>query len=342
MPSNEGADTSPRKVKLPRHRLRSLSTKLNSLHHLPPHPSQSSRPIIVVCISDTHGTQPPLPAGDLLLHAGDLTQWGTFTEIQAQLTWLFAQPHTHKVIIAGNHDLLLDSDFRINYPTRWSDALRAAQPNAEEVIEDHRTENDLEWGGIIYLQNTSTTLTFGDRSNIYGSPLTPQHGLSAFQHLKDQDVWSSTTPAATDILLTHGPPWRHLDGVKKSGCPFLAREVARSRPRLVVFGHIHVGYGSEEKVLDTIGQIHEGINGGWAGWASLVKMAAAVVGGRILPQRLRREIRRTTYINAAVVEGWENYKVKNEAVVVEILCYESSETDVVSKALMAQEVIEEM
>ncbi|KAH8838858.1 hypothetical protein MCOR27_010049 [Pyricularia oryzae] len=52
-----------------------------------------------------------LPPGDSLVHAGDLSQYGTLAEIQAQLTWLAAQPHRHKVVVAGNHDLLLDSEF---------------------------------------------------------------------------------------------------------------------------------------------------------------------------------------------------------------------------------------
>ncbi|KAL8786456.1 MAG: hypothetical protein Q9213_002772 [Squamulea squamosa] len=233
--SPSGRDTQPltvtRQVKLPRNCLRSFSTKLQSLHRPPPQPPPPSRPIGVVCISDTHGTQPPLPPGDLLLHAGDLTKWGSFSEIQAQLTWLSAQPHTHKAIIAGNHDLLLDPNFRNKHPERWIEALRAAQPNEKQTTEEHITAEDLNWGEVIYLQNTSTTLTFGERIiTVYGSPLTPQHGLSAFQHPRVQDVWTSTIPPNTDILLTHGPPWGHLDGIKKSGCPFLAQEIARSRP----------------------------------------------------------------------------------------------------------------
>ncbi|KAL9627266.1 MAG: hypothetical protein Q9204_006691 [Flavoplaca sp. TL-2023a] len=314
-----GPILSPRKVRLPRHRLRSLSEKLQSLHHQPPQPSPPIKPINVVCISDTHGTQPSLPQGDLLLHAGDLTQWGTFSEIQAQLTWLSAQSHTHKVVIAGNHDLLLDASFRTKHPDRWTEAQSSAQPMEEKAPKQHMTEENLDWGGIIYLQDTSTTLTFGDRSiNVYGSPLTPQHGISAFQYPKDQDVWSSKIPPNTDILLTHGPPWGHLDGVKKSGCPFLTREVARSRPRLVVFGHIHVGYGIEEKVFDTVGRAHEGIAAGWVGWGSLAEMLVALVGGRALPQNWRRRIYPTTFANAAVVEGWEDYKVKNAPIFVQI------------------------
>ncbi|KAL8880356.1 MAG: hypothetical protein Q9198_002216 [Flavoplaca austrocitrina] len=296
-----------------------LSDKLQSLHHPPPQPPPPIKPIDVVCISDTHGTQPILPQGHLLLHAGDLTQRGTFSEIQAQLTWLSAQPHAHKVVIAGNHDLLLDASFRTKHPGRWTEAKSSAQPIEEEVLKQHMTEGNLDWGGIIYLQDTSTTLTFGDRAvNIHGSPLTAQHGLCAFQYPKDQDVWSSKIPPSTNILLTRGPPWGHLDSVKNSGCPFLAREVARSRPRLVVFGHIHVGNGSEEKVFDTVGRVHEGIAAGWVGWGSLAKMLVAVVGGRAIPQKWRRRLYPTTYANAAVVEGWEDYKVKNPPILVQI------------------------
>ncbi|KAG8627793.1 hypothetical protein KVT40_003666 [Elsinoe batatas] len=69
------------------------------------------RAIRVVCVSDTHNYKPVLPEGDLLIHAGDLSEKGTFKEIQDQLDWLKKQPHRHKVVIAGNHDLLLDPEF---------------------------------------------------------------------------------------------------------------------------------------------------------------------------------------------------------------------------------------
>ena len=58
-------------------------------------------PIAVVCVSDTHNFESQLPDGDLLLHAGDLTEGGTFEELQEQLDWLNNQPHRHKVVIAG-------------------------------------------------------------------------------------------------------------------------------------------------------------------------------------------------------------------------------------------------
>ena len=277
----------------------------------------SSSPITVVCLSDTHGTQPPLPPGDLLLHAGDLTEWGTFTEIQEQLTWLSQQPHKHKVIIAGNHDLLLDEVFRHQNPEKWKQALKAVSKGNEEE-EELKTLKDLDWENIVYLQNTSATLVLHDGKRtltIFGSPHTPRHGLSAFQHPAHEDVWTGAVPPGTDIILTHGPPRGHLDGVKKSGCTFLAQEATRVPPRLVVFGHIHIGYGIEDRVYDSVGKAYEGIIGGQKGWGSLLGMLGGVLLGRLLSQRLRQQLRRTTFVNAAIVEGWEDYKIKNEAVV---------------------------
>lgn len=259
-----------RTVKLPHDRLRSLATKLYSLHRQSLAPPPPKDPITIVCVSDTHGTQPPLPPGDVLLHAGDLSVWGSLAEIQEQLNWLDAQPHAQQVVIAGNHDLLFDTDFQRAHPEIWYQAIKASvgvnsedDPAVEECIS--QTAGNLIWGNVKYLQNESLELkvTGGRVLKIYGSPDTPLHGLSAFQYPRADDVWSHRIPADTDIIVTHGPPWGHLDGIKKSGCPFLARAVTRVRPRLVLCGHIHVGYGREEKVLDGVGQAHEAILGQW-------------------------------------------------------------------------------
>ncbi|KAL8831619.1 MAG: hypothetical protein Q9191_000770 [Dirinaria sp. TL-2023a] len=314
-----------RRVQLPRERLRSFAKRLHSLHRVPSSPPPAVDSINVVCISDTHGLQPPIPPGDLLLHAGDLTQWGTFNEIQAQLTWLSRQPHKYKVVIDGNHDLFLDEDFRQQHPERWKQALDAAAVGNSNKEVDIKTAKDLDWGDIIYLQDSSAALPFPSHSrtiNIFGSPLTPRHGLSSFHYNRGTDVWTGSVPANTDILLTHGPPWGHLDsirdGVKKSGCAFLAKELSRVQPRLVVYGHIHVGYGQEEQVYDSVGRAYEAIIGGWGGWKDLTLMAWSLWLHWLLPQKWERAHQRTTFVNAAVVEGFEEYKVKNEAAAVSI------------------------
>jgi hypothetical protein len=78
-----------------------LAWKLDSWHKPIP-ATPLSNPIAIVCISDTHSAQIKIPAGDL-------TQSGSFLDLQAAPTWLRAQTHPIKIVIAGNHKLLLDS-----------------------------------------------------------------------------------------------------------------------------------------------------------------------------------------------------------------------------------------
>ena len=71
-----------------------------------PHLENTGLPSIrLICISDTHTHKPnSLPAGDVLVHAGDLTNAGTIAEIQDQIDWLSSLPFKYKVVICGNHD----------------------------------------------------------------------------------------------------------------------------------------------------------------------------------------------------------------------------------------------
>lgn len=67
--------------------------------------SPSTSAIRLVCISDTHTHKPAsLPPGDVLIHAGDLTNDGSVAEIQDQVDWLSSLPYKHKLVICGNHD----------------------------------------------------------------------------------------------------------------------------------------------------------------------------------------------------------------------------------------------
>lgn len=117
-----------------------LAKKLHPLASTRQSPTRPGvrEPITIVCISDTHNSKPPLPDGDILLHAGDLSQYGTFAEIQSQLNWLNSQPHRHKIAIAGNHDLLLDASFVEAHPDR-------------ELDKPGKSRQDLSWGDVIYL-----------------------------------------------------------------------------------------------------------------------------------------------------------------------------------------------
>lgn len=213
-------------------------------------PTSNPAPVSVVCISDTHNCQPTLPNGDVLIHAGDLTQSGTLEELHTTLTWLSSQPHPVKIVIAGNHDVLLDANQDVTgnkikstiNPSKSPGALRASLP----------------WDDIIYLQNQNATITCpnGRRLRIYGSPCSPRHGNWAFQYPRAEDVWDGTVPEDTDVLVTHVPPQGHCD-LLGLGCVYLLHELWRVRPRLHVFGHIHEAAGVETVQFDALQLAYE-------------------------------------------------------------------------------------
>ncbi|KAH6855424.1 Metallo-dependent phosphatase-like protein [Chaetomium sp. MPI-CAGE-AT-0009] len=331
-------------IKTPGYWTRRVAAAILARHARKPAITKHADSIRVVCISDTHYNQPDLPPGDILIHAGDLTGDGSFDEIQSGITWLSSQSHPFKILIAGNHDVLFDESFLQKYPER-----RYGQP---------KTKEDLDWGDVIYLQDSTITLNIPIRTTnttpqpqtrkvtIHGSPWTPQYGISAFQYppATGSSLWSEqlghhpghttkpthteTAPAALDILVTHGPPKLYLDrrDIHRAGCPYLLCEVARIRPRLHVFGHIHVAHGREDVVLDGVRRAHDDVQIGWGGWDYVAWMAVLVVWERVkrglftlfgFGRRLEERERTTTFVNASVVGGRGN-EVRNGAVVVEI------------------------
>ena len=196
-------------------------------------------PISIVCISDTHTQQKDIPPGDLLIHAGDLTNAGTVEELQAAIDWLASLPHKHKIAIAGNHDTYLD-------------------PLSRKTLSAKDQAGKLDWAGIHYLQHSSITLTFPNRAGrklvIYGAPQIPACGGPefAFQYVRGKDAWSDTVPGGIDVLVTHTPPKSHRDLFGRHGCEWLLKEVWRVKPRLHVFGHIHAMPGRQMLCWDRL------------------------------------------------------------------------------------------
>lgn len=249
-----------------------LARLLHSLQQRRHSPRKPSRAISVVCVSDTHNTQPEVPHGDLLIHAGDLTQSGSLEEVQATVDWLKSLSHPHKIIIAGNHDMVFET----------------------------KDKAKLDLGDIKYLQDSSTGVRFsnGRALNVYGSPWTPTPGTWAFQHTRGQDVWTGSIPENTDILITHRPPRFHLD-VAGYGDDNLLKELWRTRPRLHVFGHVHGGYGQEFIAYDRFEARYEDVCRGVAGSTALMKML-----GQLLKFRFKsRSAGGTVLVNAAAVGG---------------------------------------
>ncbi|GIJ89404.1 hypothetical protein Asppvi_008344 [Aspergillus pseudoviridinutans] len=262
-----------------------------------PMPTAHDGPTIrVVCISDTHNTQPQLPDGDLLIHAGDLTQSGTQAELEAQIEWLDRQPHRFKVAIAGNHELCLD-------------------PKAQAQSPGHKEPVD--WKSIQYLENSSTILQFGDsrRVKVFVSPYTPRHGNWAFQYPRNENIWDKIRiPEDIDILVTHGPPKTHLD-LGRYGCKFLRDWLwsVKRKPLLHVFGHIHGAYGKETLYWDDFQRAYESIMDE-AKWMNLTILLWHAL---LLLIRPRDPCGMTVVVNAAAVGGVRDEK-RRDAICVDI------------------------
>jgi Icc-related predicted phosphoesterase len=179
----------------------------------------------IVAISDTHSlhNQIVLPEGDILLHAGDVSSEGKEREIMAFLSWFSAQPHKHKVFIAGNHDFYFE---------------RMPERDIEKIIPKN----------VIYL-NDSGVIIEGIR--IWGSPIQPWFYDWAFNRHRGADIkqhWS-LIPEDVDILMTHGPAFGVLDRTsrgEKVGCVDLRETIDKIQPKLFVCGHIHEAQGVAE------------------------------------------------------------------------------------------------
>lgn len=275
----------------------------------------------VICVSDTHNTTPDVPDGDILIHAGDLSQYGMFDEIQKQLDWLNSLPHRWKIVIAGNHDLLLDPDFVETHPDR-------------ELEKEGTQCSDLEWGNVIYLNNSvsdieipSVTSIHNRRLRIFGSPLTPRFGNFAFQYdpqkPENHDIWEKLgVTNDIDIFVTHGPPLGYLDDGGK-GCALLLKTLWELRPRLMVFGHIHPGRGQHSLRFDSMEKCYRDIFLDHHPWLKLTIMFLWVLWIRItsavFPKKPRhRDSESCQLVNAATVGNSRQGPCIKEPIVVYI------------------------
>jgi Icc-related predicted phosphoesterase len=275
-----------------------LSTAYHTLRDVsipstPPTPSDPTK-IRLVCISDTHThLLPPseVPAGDILIHAGDLTHSGTAKELGQTLDWLRSLPHPHKVFIGGNHDTGLAHD---------------------EV----RASLGVSRGGLTYLDNETVDIVVRGRTvRLHGSAWTPQHGNFAFQYPRSgklaRELWTALEPGL-DVLVTHGPPRGHVDGPGGYGCDALLDALWRVKPRVMVCGHIHAGRGMERMEWDAAQRMWEGVVGkrnkvGWCGMlVGVWQLLRAWLGGGSRDNSL--------ILNCAIVGGARDQLVRKAAV----------------------------
>lgn len=163
----------------------------------------------LVATSDTHGQMPPLPDGDVFIHAGDYAleggvyEWGKFKR------WFESLDYETKIYVPGNHDSVVD---------RFDD------DRCRLLVDD--------W-------------TVVDGVKFYGMPWTPRYGPWPWMHDRGSDQLRRVVdyiPGDVDVLVTHGPPHGVLDTNtvgSSCGCELLRDRVLEVKPEIHMFGHIH-------------------------------------------------------------------------------------------------------
>src|SRR5262249_34581739 len=183
-----------------------------------PSPAPPDVAMRIVALADTHLFQADLrdlPAGDVLVHAGDLMRGGSLEELRTVVSWLTEQPHRHKVFVAGNHDRCFET-----HPEKARALLGPA---------------------VHYLLDSDVVL---DGVRFWGSPWQPAFNDWAFNLPRGPALatkWE-LIPVGVEVLITHGPPRGIGDRCgmsEREGCDDLREAVFRVRPRLHLFGHIH-------------------------------------------------------------------------------------------------------
>ena len=174
----------------------------------------------ITVIADTHSLHHnlKLEAGEMLIHAGDITEYGTEEEVIDFIKWFAKQPFKYKIFVAGNHDLFLES---------------FSKKALQKLLPDN----------VICLQNSGVTI---EGINIWGSPVSPYFLGMAFNKKRGSDikkVWNKI-PADTNILITHTPPKGIMDN--GLGCEDLLNCVQQIKPQVHLFGHIHEQYGVQD------------------------------------------------------------------------------------------------
>ena len=192
----------------------------------------------ILTISDIHGQYDAfrlknLPEVDVILMAGDLTNFGLRPPVNHQLqaereleqarAW-FERLHQHcpQILwVQGNHDIDLPDDF--------------LEPFAQN-IRDQSVTLQVD-GDSIRVRGVSLTCAFDKPF------LAQQWAFTTVNPLADASAFDF---GYHDIIVSHGPPLDCLDRTNSGqhiGSPALQKHVLEHQPKLVVCGHVHEAAG---------------------------------------------------------------------------------------------------
>lgn len=196
------------------------------------------------CISDLHGYLPSIDQCDILIIAGDICPVSNHY-LNYQLSWLNTEFRkwldnlsvTKVIAIAGNHDFIFEKNPQLVPKLNWT-----------------------------YLQDN---FIYSHSLKIYGLPWQRRFYDWAFNLDEPElDKKYEQIPNDTNIIISHGPVYGYGDKVPRKitdeneeteevllaehvGNRKFRERIMKTGPKLVVYGHIHSGYG-QYKYFDSM------------------------------------------------------------------------------------------
>lgn len=173
--------------------------------------------IKVTAVSDIHGhILPELEEGDLLIVAGDLTARDQESEYFDFFDWIENQPFKEKIVVAGNHDMLMEKQ-------------KYEGPDGKEF--HYLCDQGIELFGL---------QIWGTPRSLWFDGINPK--CKAFTGSEnDLRAKFKKIPDNIDILISHGPMYGVLDRCDKGsvGSYALRAAIDRVMPQVLITGHIH-------------------------------------------------------------------------------------------------------
>ncbi|CAK1358831.1 hypothetical protein CB0940_02211 [Cercospora beticola] len=215
----------------------------------------------ILILSDTHGDalkRIVTTSADVAIHCGDLTEESKLDEFVAAIQLLKGIDAPLKLVIAGNHDFTLDD-------RAYERHLAEADPSIDSDLMSRTYGElgaarrlfeaaDVREAGIVYLTEGTHSLTLknGARLTVYASPYTASvsTGWGSTYNPRDpaqEHKWD--IPETVDIAVTHGPAkgvLDYTDSRTRAGSASLFAAIARAKPRVHCFGHIHEAWGAKK------------------------------------------------------------------------------------------------
>lgn len=199
----------------------------------------------IVGISDIHGNLIDCPECDVLCIAGDIfpldiqrryvesVRWMRYKFVP----WVESLPCKKVILVAGNHDFLLDSD----YSDPLIDLDSPSEFNPYELSEK-----------LIYLDKKMVEI---DGVTFYGDPTCTGPRGWAFYRRDEHGLFDSIPNC--DVLITHQPPYGKVSTVlqedsfnhgRNYGAKSLTDRLQQGGVKYCLSGHIHSGLHTGEKI----------------------------------------------------------------------------------------------